>query len=109
MRKRNIKKNVWLSREEAEQLRMKAIKVGVSEADVLRNLIMDYSPQEKPPTEFYDSIKELRAIGNNLNQIAKVAHSLKYIDDEYYKKQVEILQNFILKVKEEFLLPKKNS
>ena len=39
MRNRNIKKQVWLNREEATQLKKKAKKVGLNESELLRNLI----------------------------------------------------------------------
>ena len=87
MRNRNIKKQVWLNREEATQLKKKAKKVGLNESELLRNLIIGFEPREKPGEEFYDTMKEMRAIGNNLNQIARKAHSLNFIDEPLYKKE----------------------
>ena len=98
-----------LSYDEDDKLKSDSQKANLTKSEYVRRLIMNCRLKEKPDDRFYDILRNLTKIGNNLNQIAKVAHSLKYIDDEYYKKQVEILQNFILKVKEEFLLPKKNS
>ncbi|MEI3402412.1 MAG: plasmid mobilization relaxosome protein MobC [Clostridia bacterium] len=34
-------------------------------------------------------MKEMRAIGNNLNQIARKAHSLNFIDELLYRKEAE--------------------
>ena len=52
--------------------------------------------------------QEMRAIGNNLNQIARKAHSLNFIDEPLYRKEAEKWNQFMLKVKKEYLLPKEN-
>lgn len=108
MRKRNVKKQIWLNREEASQLKKKAKKVGLNEATLIRNLIMGFEPREKPDERFYEAIKELRQIGNNLNQIAKKANYLNYIDTSMYSEEVDKLNHFILEVKKEFLISSKN-
>ena len=52
------------------------------ESDYLRSLINDYLPKEKPPVEFFYMINEFRKIGNNVNQIAKIANQTSYIDEK---------------------------
>lgn len=104
MRKRQIKKQVWLNREEAMLLKKKAKKVGLKEAELIRNLIIGFEPREKPDDRFYDVMKEMRAIGNNLNQIAKKANSLNFIDYQLYKKQAENWNRFMINVKRKYLL-----
>lgn len=106
MRKRQIKKQVWLNREEAMILKKKAKKVGFKEAELIRNLIIGFEPREKPDDRFYDVMKEMRAIGNNLNQIARKANSLNFIDSSLYKKEAENWNRFMINVKREYLLPK---
>ena len=106
MRKRNIKKQIWLNREEASQLKKKAKKVGLNEATLVRSLILGFEPKEKPDDRFYEVMKELRGIGNNLNQIAKKANYLNYIDERNYKEETDKLNKFILKIKHEFLSSK---
>ena len=106
VRKRNVKKQVWLNREEATQLKKKSKKVGLNESTLIRNLIMGFEPREKPDEKFYEAIKELRYISNNLNQIAKKANYLNYIDERNYKEETDKLNEFILKIKHEFLSSK---
>ena len=106
MRKRNIKKQIWLNREEASQLKKKSKKVGLNEATLIRNLIMGFEPKEKPDERFYEAMKDIRKIGNNLNQIAKKANYLNYIDERNYKEETDKLNEFILKIKHEFLSSK---
>ncbi len=108
MRTRQIKKQIWLNREEAMLLRKKAKKVGFTESELIRNLILGFEPKEKPDDRFYETMSEMRAIGNNLNQIAKKANSLNFIDELLYKKESENWNRFMLKVKKEYLLPKVN-
>lgn len=106
MRTRGIKKQLWLNREEDKILKNKAKKVGMSEATLVRNLIMGYEPREKPDDRFYDVMKQLHSMSNSLNQIAKKAHSLGFVDAPYYQKEADKWSQFILKVKREYLIPK---
>ena len=108
MRKRNIKKQIWLNREEANQLKKKSKKVGLNEATLIRNLIMGFEPKEKPDERFYEAMKDIRKIGNNLNQIAKKANYLNYIYTSMYCEEVNKLNNFIIGIKKEFLTSIKN-
>ena len=104
MRTRQIKKQVWLNREEAMLLRKKAKKVGFTESELIRNLILGFEPKEKPDDRFYETMSQMRAIGNNLNQIARKANSLNYLDYSFYKKQADNWNEFMIRVKKEFLL-----
>lgn len=103
----NIKKQFWCSREIANELSRKASVTGLSESEVIRLLISNFEPREKPSQQFYESLKDLRAIGNNLNQIARKANAIDIIDKEFYHREVKKLNEFMLEFKKEFLLPKK--
>lgn len=105
MRTRSIKKQVWLNREEATLLKKKAKKVGLNESELIRNFIIGFEPREKPDNRFYEVMNEMRAIGNNLNQIARKANLLNFVDYPLYKKEADKWNQFMLKVKKEFLLP----
>ena len=71
MKRRTVKKQFWFSRDEAQDLQKKAKKACLTEAALIRLLIRGYEPREKPDERFYDAMRELSAIGNNINQIAK--------------------------------------
>lgn len=105
-RKRGIKKQFWFNKEEATILKKKAKKVGVNESTLIRNLVMGFEPKEKPDERFYDSLKQLRSIGNSFNQLAAKANALDLIDEVEYKKQKKKLDDIIIKLKEEYLYPK---
>lgn len=104
MRTRNIKKQVWLNKEEATLLKKKSKKVGINESELIRRLITDSVVKEKPDDRFYDTLKELRAIGNNLNQIARRLNYDGTFNDELYREEVKKLNEFILNIKNEFLV-----
>lgn len=103
MRKKNIKKQIWLDQTEANELKVKSSKALLSESEFIRLLIMDTKIKEKPGEEFYEAIKELRAIGNNLNQIAKVANSTGNINEIYYQTESKKWNQFIIDIKRNFL------
>lgn len=48
MRKRNVDKHIWFSRDEAQELQKKAKKACLSEGALIRLLIRGYEPREKP-------------------------------------------------------------
>lgn len=103
MRTRTFKKNFWFSEEECYNLRIKSEKAGINESDYIRNIVMGNTLKEKPDEEFYKSIKMMRSVANNLNQIAKKAHSLGFIDELTYKREVEKVDKIIDEIKEKFL------
>ena len=81
--KRTVKKQFWFSKVEAQDLKKKAKKACLTEAALIRLLLRGYEPREKPDERFYDAMRELSAIGNNINQIAMVANSNRsvYLSD----------------------------
>lgn len=103
MRKRVVKFQTWLSREEKDILRKKACLVGMSESSLIRCWIKDIHPKEKPPPEFYNLINELRRIGINLNQIAHVANATHHINNYKYDINAEELNKIIKNIKETYL------
>ena len=103
MRKRVVKFQTWLSREEKDILRKKACLVGMSESSLIRCWIKDIHPKEKPPPEFYNLINELRRIGINLNQIAHVANATHHINNYKYDINAEEINKIIKNIKETYL------
>lgn len=105
-RRRGIKKQFWFNKEEATMLKKKSKKVGVNESTLIRNLVMGFEPKEKPDERFYDSLKQLRSIGNSFNQLVAKANALNFIDEIEYKKEKKKIDDIIIKLKEEYLYPK---
>lgn len=103
LRKRNIKKQVWLNQGEEKKLKDKSKQSGLCESELIRRMINNCVIKEKPDDRFYDYIKELRAIGVNLNQIARKCNAIGIVDN-IYMEEAKKLNNFMLEVKEKFLL-----
>lgn len=67
--RKGIKKQFWLSEKDAADLKRKAQKCGITETAMIRQLLRGYEPREKPDERFYEAMKEMYAIGSNLNQL----------------------------------------
>lgn len=91
---------VRLSNEELMFLNSEVAKTGLSREEYLRSLINKVVPANKPTDELVEVIKQLRMIGNNLNQIAVIAYKTSSIDVMKYKHESERLQEEILKIME---------
>ena len=71
MRERNNRMTLRLNDKECQTLKKSSVKVSVPKEVYLRMLIMGTTPKEKPTADFYNMTRELNAIGNSINQIAK--------------------------------------
>ncbi len=107
MRKRPIKKSFYLTNSEFELLKKRAFDVGLSVSDYLRSLIENVIPREKPGKEFYDEIKNLRLIGNNLNQLTKYVNTTGILRERDILKTIESINTFIYKLQEKYLVKEK--
>lgn len=108
MRKRNIQKIVRFSRDEAQDLQKKAKKACLSEAGFIRLLLRGYEPREKPDEKFYDVMRELSSIGNNINQLAVKANALGFVDAPQLKKEAERWHKFQADIERTYLRPDKS-
>ena len=106
--KRTVKKQFWLSRDEAQELQRKAKKACLSEAGLIRLLVKGYEPKEKPDDRFYDVMRELSAIGNNLNQLTAKANALGFVDAPLLRKEAEKWNKFQCEIERRFLRPEKS-
>lgn len=107
MRSRRIKKQIWLSDEEEYLMKIKSEAVGMNASDYIRHLIVGYKPKEKPPEQFYEDIKSIRKIGNNINQIARIANAKNIVDVPHLKKEINQLDELIVEIKTKYLRPEK--
>jgi len=107
MRKRNIRAQVWLNEAENQRLHDSAKKAGLSQENYLRSLINGYAPKELPPIDYYDMIRELRAIGGNINQLAAKANTTGYVDEAGFEREAAYLRKVILEVHKAIVLPER--
>ncbi|MGN0163852.1 MAG: plasmid mobilization protein [Candidatus Ornithomonoglobus sp.] len=98
MRKRNNRMTLRLDDKELNTLTKAADSTGVPKEVYLRMLIMSNVPKEKPTADFYSMTRELNAIGNSMNQIAKVANAKGFINVGAYEENVKKLNQVILQI-----------
>ena len=96
MRKRTIKKQIWINQNEDNLLKYKSKKSGLNESEFLRSCIKGYKVKEQPTKEIRDFLKQISGIANNVNQIAlriNVNGNIQTDDIKYLK---ENINQFIL-------------
>ena len=103
--RKGIKKQFWLSKEETSELHRKAQASCLTESALIRHLIMGFTPKEKPDDRFYDVMRELSSISNNINQLATKANTLNFIDVPMLEKEVLRWHKFQSDVERTFLQP----
>lgn len=107
MRVRNNRMMFRLSDNECQTLKKSSEKVGVPREVYLRMLIMGTQPKENPSADFYSMMKELNAVENSLNQIAKVANSKGFINVKAYEENARKLNKFITEISKAVFVPER--
>ena len=74
-RKRNRHVSVWLNDAELGHLRRQAAAAGLGVDPFLRSLILGVELRSRPPDTYAALLRELSAIGNNINQIAHTVNA----------------------------------
>lgn len=106
---KRIKKQFWLSPKDAKELKRKAELCGITETAVIRILIRGYEPREKPDLRFYEAMRQLSAIGNNINQLAVKANALGFVDAPMLKAEALRWHRFQADIESEFLRPQESN
>ena len=78
MRKRNKHISVWMTEQEYTHLKQQAARSGLGMDPFIRNLVRGVEIRAKTPDCYNALLRELSAIGNNVNQIAHWANSKGY-------------------------------
>ena len=107
MRKRNISVITRLNKKEQQHLKSLVKKSGLSQEAYIRHLINRVIPNDAPSPDYYSMMKELHAIGNNLNQIAAKAHRLNVIDVQEYDKAVRLFEKTVKEITNSVITPRK--
>ena len=96
MRKRTIKKQLWINQTEDNLLKMKSKKSGLNESEFLRSCIKGYKIKEQPTKEIIEFTRQITGIANNINQIARVVNTVGYVRDEDLEYIKNTISKFIL-------------
>ena len=79
MRERNHFVGVWLDDKEYIHLNQLCTTSGLSASAVLRQILSGTQLRPRPPDQYTALLRELSAIGNNVNQIAYWANATRSI------------------------------
>lgn len=104
---RNIKKQIWLSNDEAACLKLNSERTCLREAEYIRMLLRDRVPKEKPDEEFYELMSDLSRISD---QIDILLYKLKQTDSYsaiLMQEEIHRWHQFQLAIEERFLAPEK--
>ena len=96
MRKRTIKKQIWINQDEENLLKLKSNKSGLNESEFLRSCIKGYKIKEQPTKEIIEFTRQITGIANNINQIARAVNAVGYIRDEDFDYIKNTMPKFIL-------------
>lgn len=104
--KRTIKKQIWMTKAEAQDLQKKAKKACMTEARLMRMLLEGYNPPEAPDERFYDAMNEMRLASERLEDVSR------NIDDPEKKDMYMNAAYSLLKLQSElekkYLMPKES-
>lgn len=82
MDKRDNSVLVRLTKAEKQTLKKKSKSCGLKMEPFIRKLIIGAEIKARPPNEYIRLIREINAIGNNINQIAHIANAKREIGKE---------------------------
>ena len=92
MRKRNRHVSVWMNEAEYLHLKKQAEAAGMKVDPFIRLLVSGVQLRPRPPDSFAALLRELSAIGNNVNQIAYWANARKSISEAEIKEAVSLIR-----------------
>ena len=88
-----VKVTVRLSSKEHAHLKKQADNAGLKMEPYIRRLIAGKEIKPRPPEEYYKILRELNHIGNNLNQIARVANAERHITSDKINEAVKMVDD----------------
>ena len=103
--RREVKKQIWLTREENELLKAFSQKTCLTEADYIRMLIRNRVPKEKPGAEFYETMNQLSQLSGRLQAFAIQLKETGTCDEEAFQDEILRWHQFQIDVEKRFLAP----
>lgn len=100
MQKRTRQITVRLTTQEKNHLDKQARLAGIKTEPFVRNLIAGSNIRERPAEYWGEMIRQLSAIGNNINQIAHIANATEYIGVDQLQETQRLMKEVWKIVKE---------
>lgn len=103
MRKRRIKKNFWFDEDEDNTLKNLSNLSGKTEVQVVRKLIKGTTIKEKPPLEFYETMKELLQFRKEIKTIKDLTKYTRELDTKRIEKMLKGIDELRMRIVEKYL------
>mgnify|MGYP000009355502 FL=1 len=103
MRKRRIKKNFWFDEDEDNTLKNLSNLSGKTEVQVVRKLIKGSTIKEKPPLEFYETMKELLQFRKEIKTIKDLTKYTREFDTKRVEKMLKGIDELRMRIVEKYL------
>ena len=100
MRKREHFIGLWLDDTEYRRLMKQCEQSGLSTSALIRHAITGIEIYSRPPEEYAALLRELSAIGNNINQLVYWANARGIVSEEEIQKAAGLAREAWRKVKE---------
>ncbi|APB72523.1 plasmid mobilization relaxosome protein MobC [Paenibacillus polymyxa] len=107
MRKRRVSFVLRLNDSEHSHLMKGVQSTGLPRETFIRSLILGYMPKPLPPPDYYAMMRELHAIGNNLNQLAAKANATGHLDSIVFQREADLLRESVQRIQQAVTAPEK--
>lgn len=108
MRNREIQVKVYFNNQEKKKLDLLCRQTGLKPSLVIRYLVLGYEPPEAPHVKYDDLIYQLRCIGNNINQILRIARMNGILNPAELEKHLSELKDVEQEMHDAFRINRKN-
>lgn len=100
MRTRNHPVSLWLTDQEYQHLKQQVAITGLKVDPFIRQLIMGANLRPRPPDTYAALLRELSAIGNNINQLAHQANARGEATREEVREAAQLVRQVARLVKD---------
>ena len=107
--KDKVKKQIWLTNQENNNLSALATKTCLTEAEYLRMLLRNRIPKDKPDAEFYEVMNQINEFSERLQVIAEKLREGDTCSADILQEEIRRWNQFQLAIEERFLAPEKVS
>lgn len=109
MSERKYEFHIYLNEEEKDALCKLSEITKLSKSQLIREIILGYSPPEGPPANYGELIYQLRCLGNNINQILRIARTNGILNPVELEKHLSELGTVEEKMHSVFYLNRENN
>lgn len=109
MSERKYEFHIYLNEEEKDALCKLSEITKLSKSQLIREIILGYSPPEGPPANYGELIYQLRSLGNNINQILRIARTNGILNPVELEKHLTELRTIEEKMHSAFYLNRDNN